>query len=174
MAAMKIRWSTTLISALLLSLCLVTFIPGGLKFASTWRELYFEGDGFKEQNYLMPMGCSALGFVMIGLIVLWTGYRKKDRWAWFVQLIIVLCFVFPGNILPPLLISMQNGGGVQWSYWLGMRWWGDPLGMGFALGVLNFLVMLVALLLPIKAFFWRSANSKVVGEYHNEDRTGGP
>jgi hypothetical protein len=31
----------------------------------------------KMQNYLMPMGLSSLGFVMIGLIVLWTGYRKN-------------------------------------------------------------------------------------------------
>jgi hypothetical protein len=77
------------------------------------------------------------------------------------MLIIVLFFVFPGNVLPLLLINMRNGG-VQWSYWFGIRWWGDPIGMG----VLTFLVMLAALLLPIKAFFWRSANSKAVDDYH--------
>jgi hypothetical protein len=153
---MKIRWNTTLISTLLLSLCLVTLIPTALQFISTWTKLYFEGDGFKEQDYLMPIGCFSLGFVMIGLIVLWTGYRKKERWAWFVMLILVLCYVFPGNVLPLLLINMQNGG-VQWSYWFGLSWLGDPVGMGFALGILNFLVMLVALLLPIKTFFWGSA-----------------
>lgn len=157
---MKIRWSTTLISALLLSLCLMTFIPGSLKFASTWRKLYFDAGDFKEQNLLMPLGFCVLGLVMIGLIVLWTGYRKRERWTWFVMLIILLFFVFPLNVLPPLLINMQEGGGVRWSYWFGIRWvWGDPVGMGFALGVITFLVMLVSLLLPIKAFFWRSANS---------------
>ncbi|HXC96335.1 MAG TPA: hypothetical protein VNU92_11590 [Edaphobacter sp.] len=88
---MKIRWSITSISALLLSLCLMTFIPVGLKFASTWREPYFEGGSFKEQNHLMPMGFSSLGFV------------------------------FPGNVLPPLLINMQNGGDFQWSYWFGTK-----------------------------------------------------
>ena len=40
---MKISWSTTLISTLLLTVCLVTFIPVGVKFASTWREPYIEG-----------------------------------------------------------------------------------------------------------------------------------
>ena len=57
---MKIRCNTTLISALLQSLCLVTFILGALKFASTWRELYLEADGFREQNLLMPLGFCAL------------------------------------------------------------------------------------------------------------------
>jgi hypothetical protein len=30
---------------------------------------------------------------------------------------------------------------------------------------------LVALLLPIKAFFWRSAKSKAVDEYHNDGKS---
>jgi F0F1-type ATP synthase membrane subunit a len=114
---MKIRCNTTLISALLLSLCLAKFIPVGVEFASTWRKAYF------------------------------------------VMLIIVLCFVFPGNVLPLLLINIRNGG-IEWSFWPQALREGEPL----ALGVLNFLVMLVALLLPIKAFFWRSANSNAVKE----------
>jgi hypothetical protein len=40
-----------------------------------------------------------------------------------------------------------------------------------AVGVLNFLVMLVALLLPIKAFFLRSVSLKAVDEYHEEDKS---
>jgi len=31
--------------------------------------------------------------------------------------------------------------------------------------------LLVALLLPIKAFFWRSAKSKAVDEYHNDGKS---
>ena len=71
------------------------------------------------------------------------------------MLVITLGFGIPDN-LTPLLINMQNGGGVQWSYWLGMKWWGDPLGRGFGLEVLISLVMLVALLLPIMTFFPKS------------------
>jgi hypothetical protein len=40
---------------------------------------------------------------------------------------------------------------------------GDP----FAFGVLTFLVMLVALLLPIKAFFWKSANLEETAKQMN-------
>lgn len=166
---MRIRKTTTLISGSVLSICLLTFIPVGLKFASTWKELYFEGNGFKEQNYLVLIGCSSLGFVLIGLVVLWTGYRKQDRWAWLVLLIIILLFVFPGNVLPPLLISAQNGGGVEWSYWLGVKWWRDPLGMKFALGFINFVIMLLALLLPIRAFWGGASNSNRTKMGHDQD-----
>jgi hypothetical protein len=48
---MKVRCDSTLISALLLSLCLVTSIPAGLRNASTWKELYFEWPGVKIQNF---------------------------------------------------------------------------------------------------------------------------
>jgi ABC-type uncharacterized transport system YnjBCD permease subunit len=82
-------------------------LPGSLRFASTWRELYFEAPGVKEQNLLMRLGFCSLGLEMIGLIVLWTGYRKKERWAWFVMLIILLFFVFPLNVLK-LLLDMQT------------------------------------------------------------------
>jgi len=164
---MKISWSTTLVSALFLTVCLVTFIPVGVKFASTWREPYIEGGMIKEQNYLTLLGFFSLGFVFIGLITLWTGYRRKERWAWLVMLAIIACFVFPGNVLPPLLISAQDGTGFHWSYWFGMRWWGDPLPMRFALGVLNFIVMLIALLLPVRAFWFSPPKSKTMDEYDN-------
>jgi hypothetical protein len=161
---MKIRFSTTLVSALLMSLCLMFFIPASLQFASTWKILYYDETlGFREPNLLMPLGFCALGFEVIGLIVLWTGYRKKECWAWFVMLSILLFFVFPDNVLK-LLLEMQTPA-FQWPYLLnGIRdvYWPS---ISTALGVLDFLVMLVALLLPIKAFFWRAANSKVVEEH---------
>ena len=128
-----------------------------------------EADGFREQNLLMPLGFCALGFVTIGLIVLWTGYRKKERWAWFVMLIILLCFIFPSNMLP-LLLNMQTPD-FEWSYWFqGIRE-GYRLSIWMGVEVLTFLVILVALLLQIKAFFGRSANSNAVEECHKEDKS---
>jgi hypothetical protein len=121
-------------------------------------------------------GFFILGFVMIGLIVLWTGYRKRERWAWFVMLIILLCLVFPFNVLPVLMLI--RAGNLQWSYLLVFGgvfweegWWhcftitffgcNCSVGLGclsvaIRIGLLNFLVMSVALLLPVKAFFWKS------------------
>jgi len=170
---MKKRCDATLISALLLSLCLVTLIPGSLKCASTWRELYVQMPGLKMQNYLMPMGLSSLGFVMIGLIVLWTGYRKNERWAWFVMLIILLFFIFPGGLLPLLLQTMLGGFGINLSginYYTEMKWVlkGNDIAIGIMMGLLIFPVMLVALLLPIKAFFWRHTAAQIKTESLHE------
>ena len=161
---MKTRCDATLISALVVSVCLMAFIPGSLRFASTWRELYFEAPGFREQNLLMPLGLCSLGLEMIGLIVLWTGYRRKQRWAWFVMLIILLFFVFPLNVLK-LLLDMQTPS-FDWSAWLqGIRGGYAP-SIWMAVGVFDFLVMLSALLLPIKAFFMRPL--RTVDEYRKE------
>lgn len=151
---MKMRWNATIISATVLSLCLISFVPVALKSAGTWRQLYFEQGGGREQNYLMPMGFSALGFVAIGLITLWTGYQKHERRSWFVVLIIILCFVFPGLVLPRLLESVETGG-IEWSIWFRVLKNGEALFVGYALDVLIFFVMMVALALPIK-FFWGS------------------
>ncbi len=174
---MKVRCNTTLISALLLSLCLVSFIPAALRNALTWKQLYFEWPGVRIQNYLMPFGFVYLGIVTIGLIVLWTGYRKRQRWAWFVMLIILLCFAFPSSVLPVFLqIRAQN---YQWSLLLDLLraspaegWWRclairpaccdyvvgiGCVAVGMLIGLLTFLVMSVALLLPVKAFFWSPA-----------------
>jgi hypothetical protein len=173
---MKVRCSSTFVSTLLLSLCLATFIPAALRNALTWRELYLDGPDMKVQNYLMPFGCVYLGIVTIGLITLWTGYRKGERWAWLVMLIILLCFSFPSVVLPVLLqIRAQNW---QWSLLLDLfrapqEGWRQCLaikpscceyavgiqcvGFGILIGLLQFLVMSLALILPLKAFFWRQA-----------------
>ncbi len=96
---------------------------------------------------------------MIGLVVLWTAYQKKERWAWFVMLVILLSFVFPLNVLK-LLLDMQTPS-FAWSYWFrGIREGYSP-SIWVAVGVLDFLVMSVALLLPIKAFFWRRPIAQV-------------
>jgi hypothetical protein len=132
----------------------MAFVPGSLRFVSTWKELYFETPGFREQNLLMPLGFCSLGLEIIGLIVLWTGYRRMQRWAWFVMLVILLFFVFPLNVLK-LLLDMQAPS-FDWSAWFqGIRGGYMP-SIWMAVGVLDFVVMLVALLLPIKAFFFRS------------------
>jgi hypothetical protein len=178
---------------MLLSLCLVTFIPGGLKFASTWRQLaFYQVAGFRVQNFLMPMGLFSLGFVTIGLTVLWTGYRKAERWAWFVMLIILLCFVFPSNALPVLL--QMRGDNHRWSDLLDLSgafretgWWHclaiafsglesigiECMAVWMVLGILVFLAMLIALLLPIKAFFWKS-HVPNTGDEHNEQDAPAP
>ena len=186
---MKIRCTTTSISTLFLSLCLVLMIPGGLRNASTWRDFNFLAPGLQQmQNYFVLLGFFTLGFAMIGLIVLWAGYRKNERWSWFVMLIILLCFSFPSAVLPVLMLI--RAGNLQWSYLLGFwgvfweeGWWHclmsvfhcDKCSVGLEcvsvvirIGLLKFLVASVALLLPVKAFFWRPPAAPVKVESPNE------
>lgn len=152
---MKIRWSSTLVSALLLSLCLLRCIPGSLRLISNWQELRFSC--VVVQNFSMSIGLYGIGFVAIGLIVLWTGYRKRERWAWFVMLIILLFFSFSGDVLPWI---MQFHTRAEWDLWAGGLRWGVWLRTGTGLGVTNFVVMSIALFVPIKAFFRTKMPSK--------------
>jgi len=142
--------------------------------ASTWKELYLGWAGGKIQNFWMQFGFIYLGIATIGLIVLWTGYRKRERWAWFVMLVILLCLDFPASVLPVLLqIRAQN---YQWSLLMDLLtpfreqgWWHclaikppgyvtsiECMAVGMLIGLVRSLVMWVALLIPVKAFFWRN------------------
>ena len=49
---------------------------------------------------------ASLAIILVGLIVVWTGYAKRSRPAWFVMLVIVWFWAFPRFILSiiPLLI----------------------------------------------------------------------
>jgi hypothetical protein len=174
---LKYRFSTTSISTLLLSLCLVPFISAGLRDASTWNEPFIKMPDGSMWNFMTPLGFVYLGIAMIGLIVLWRGYRKGERWAWFVMLIILLCFSFPSAVLPVLLqIRAQN---YQWSLLLDLLRASPPQGrwhcltstvsccvgiecaaFGMLIDLFAFLVMLVALLLPVKAFFRNTAEPR--------------
>lgn len=183
---MKVRFSTTSISAVLLSLCLVTIIPAAMMNAATWKELYIEWYGGKMQNFWTQFGFIYLGIAAIGLIVLWTGYRKGERWAWLVMLVILLCFDFPGSVLPVLLqIRAQN---YQWSLLLELLtpfreqgWWHclaikppdyvtgiECVAVGMLIGLVRSLVMWVALLIPVKAFFWRRPAAHLKAESPHE------
>ena len=163
--AMKVRCSTTSVSALVFSICLIMSIPAALGNASTWRELTLKLPYGAIWNFVAPLGVADLGIVAIGLIVLWTGYRRRERWAWFVMLIVLLSFSFPTSVLPIYRWSYLPGflGLLQEGGWHCLTILPSPsqsIGIGCAtvlttIGPLKFLVMSIALLLPIRAFFWK-------------------
>jgi len=150
---MKMRVNSTSISVLLITLSLLTFVPGALRLVSEgWREPYLEFPGLRFQNNFAMIGLFALGFVTVGLVALWTGYRRNERWAWFTIFLIWLFFYCPELILPGFINVKGIAVGFEWRAWLeGIRA-GDHLTIGVALGILNVVVMFVALLLPLRAF----------------------
>ncbi len=100
---MRIRFNTVFMSSVLLSIGLLSLVPASLHWASTWRQLNIAMPGVSLQNYFMPLGCYSLGLEVIGMIVLWTGYQRKERQAWCVMLLITVFLVFPLNGLKLLL-----------------------------------------------------------------------
>jgi glucan phosphoethanolaminetransferase (alkaline phosphatase superfamily) len=152
----------TVVSAVLLSLCLLLPTLGNLRLASTWREHYLVIGHYRPQNFTAPFGFCELGIQIIGMIVLWTGYRRHERLAWFVMFVILWCFFFPTYVLGTIL-DLQTVS-FQLSTWIeGIREGYEP-SIWAAEEALVFSVMLVALILPIKAFFRRPAKSNAADE----------
>ena len=159
---MRYRLNTVLVSSIILSLSLAALIPPNLSFASTWRRQYLQGGpGFWTQNYLMPIGFASLAIVMVSLIVVWAAYLKTARWAWFCMLIVVWIFVFPVYVLPLLLHIIQSGNPRRWSdwsAWIGSAVRAPGVDRDAIKGPCDFLIMGIALLLPVRSFFFKHPN----------------
>jgi ABC-type tungstate transport system substrate-binding protein len=92
-----------------------------------------------------------MALILIGLVVTWTGYLKSVRSAWFIMFIIAWVWAFPlvlVGFIPDLmripfheLISLALRGPAGNRAWL--------------YAVAQFTLMLIALILPVKSFFWR-------------------
>ena len=152
---MRIRRDAVFISSVLFTVSLLALIPHSLRYASTWPQRSIqETDRLWVQNYLMPVGFASLAFVLVGLIVIWMGYVKRVRWTWFVMFVLVWVFAFPVYMLP-VLLDLHAAESVNWSAWFWDAIKTPGIARDYAKGPLDFLLMLVALLLPIKSFFGR-------------------
>jgi len=150
---MMIRRDAVFISSVLFTITLLALVPHSLQLASTWQQRSLqETDRLWVQNYLMPIGFASLGFVLVGLIVTWTGYIKRVRWTWFVMLVIVWIFAFPVYMLPSLL-DWHAAGSVNWSPWFWNAIANPGIDRDYAKGPMVFLLMVIALILPIRSFF---------------------
>jgi hypothetical protein len=137
-------------------------VPGSLRFASTWKELYLYDMPEKGiENLLMPIGFYSLGLEIVGLVVLWTGFKNRERWAWcqncgsqFVMLVVLVCFIFPPYVLTLAVKTYEwKLGLADFAKLVRCSWEGDGQSIGIVLGALTFVVMLGALILPLRAFF---------------------
>jgi hypothetical protein len=140
-------------------------MPGSLRFVLTWVELNVIETQRSMENLTMWVGSYSLGIDIIGLIVLWIGFRKRERWAWFVMLVILLFYVFPGYVLTELVLFYKGKAGLSdFLQLIPLTWagnWQSMPSLGILLGLLTLVVMMVALLLPVKAFFWNTHTSVV-------------
>ncbi|MFI5115503.1 MAG: hypothetical protein ACHP8B_02270 [Terriglobales bacterium] len=152
---MKVRADSVLIASVLFTVALLSLVPPSLANALTGHNkmaLATLDTGFREVARMTgDLGIVCLAMILIGLIVTWTGYIKQARSAWFVMFVLTWAWAFPLLVLPwfsahwvvtfpELLYSAIHESAVP----------------RFAVeSVLIFLLMVIALLLPLRSFFGR-------------------
>jgi hypothetical protein len=164
---LKIRFDALAVSSILFALALLLLTPYALDLArTTYQSRYGDITVHPEAgipldqvvipNYAAPLGITSLAIIMIGLIVTWAGYSKGVRWAWFVMFVIVWVWAFPVVVLP------------LWRLWQGVDaipqrvTWAihevshdgpySYIARVFLQDNLIFLLMVLALVLPVKTF----------------------
>jgi hypothetical protein len=149
---MRVRPDSVFIASLLHTAALLYFIrPSLWNYFSLNHILLAPMDpvGFRGE----AQSVASLAVILIGLIVVWTGYAKRSRTAWFVMFVIVWFWAFPRFILSivPLLVRERSS-------FTFFEWLSDAvLGPGFQRDVVEltfaFSLMVIGLALPIGRVF---------------------
>jgi hypothetical protein len=112
--------------------------------------------GFRaEAQTAHYLGIACLAIILVALTTIWTGYVNRTRAAWLVMFIVVWLWAFPLFILP-YLSALTHGRIVlpfSDAFHEAISMPGTPRSVMESL--LIFLLMVIALILPIKAFFLR-------------------
>ncbi len=116
---------------------------------SNYPEAGIAQDQVVIPNYYAPIGIASLAAIAIGLLVTWAGYIKGVRWTWFVMFVIVWVWAFPVLILP-FLRDWNPRGSI--AYTLADAVHKSGMARIFVRDVLAFLLMVVALALPLGTF----------------------
>jgi hypothetical protein len=150
---MRIRRDTCFISCALFTIALLCLVPSLLSWAALSGGKMEESDTwFRAYVGAMNDAASAsLVVIAISLIVLWTGYINRARAAWFVMFVVVWAWAFPLLVLPLLTHRVD----LTFSEWLYNAIYQSGPARTWAESVLLFIVMLFALLVPIRSFFAR-------------------
>lgn len=153
---MRVRPDSVFISSLLHTVALLYLIRPSLWNSPLWTH-------FTPHILLAPMdnvlfrgeaqSAASLAVILIGLIVVWTGYAKRSRTAWFVMFVIVWFWAFPRFILSVVPLLIRERFTFTFAEWLsdaisGPGWPRDVVELHLA-----FLLMVIALALPMGRVF---------------------
>jgi hypothetical protein len=134
------------ISAVLFTLALLAMTPDCVSAALVFRR---KPESLDFLN-LGTLGIVSVAMIIIGLVVTWTGYLKKERWTWFVLLTMTCGWAFPDRMLPFILfLNPKFTAGQLISD--ALREPGPPRVLMTSICILS--LMLIALLLPIRSLF---------------------
>jgi|ERR1700683_3005757 hypothetical protein len=141
-AVNKIRYDTVFVSSLLFTVALLFPVPELIKDAM-----------YKKDALLQAVGFASLANILVGILVAWTGFIRRFRIAWLVMFIIVWVWAFPVLILP----LFEGKIDVTLAEWLADAWHRPGSGRIYAENIVLFSTLALALLLPLKSFFWKGA-----------------
>jgi hypothetical protein len=140
---------------MLFTIALLMLTPAMCRDAATIPESFIRGEltaVIWPRNCLAFAGITSLAVILIGLIVTWAGYIKAARWTWPVMFVIVWVWAFPALILPYLRPWKGEATNAQ-LFASTISQAGRARSLVEIL--LAFLLMVVALILPVKTFFAR-------------------
>jgi hypothetical protein len=138
-SGMKIRHDPVFASSVLFTIALL------------FPALDFLRDAAYKDALLQAVGFASLANILVGLVVVWTGFTRRYRWAWLVMFIIVSVWAFPVLVLPILHGKID----VTFVEWLAEAWRWPGSARIYGENIVLVSIMVVALLLPLKSFFWK-------------------
>jgi hypothetical protein len=142
---LKMHKDSVFISSVMFTIALVLPIPNCMKVA--WSN---DNASFQRESF------ACLTIALLGLLIVWTTFIRRIRSAWFAMSIIVWIGAFPIMVLPLL----QHHWALTPTEWIYSAIFQQGLPRRWALSVCLFMLMLVALLLPIKAFLKSSEKTQ--------------
>jgi hypothetical protein len=151
---MRIRADSALISSALFTLALLNLVPEGLLYFSSGTDKValarFDAGVRAQLQTWHYYGVASLAITLIALIVVWTWYIKRARSAWFVMFVVTWAWAFPLFAWPylrgPKVFTLPE--------WIFNAIYEPGHPRTAAQLVLTFSAMVIALLLPIKSFFF--------------------
>lgn len=151
---MKPRADSVFISSVLFTIALLCLLPAAmwnLRAANDKALIAKLDDGFRAQAQTASyLGFACLAIILIGVIVLWTGYVNRSRSAWLVMCVIAWVWAFPLFVSP----LFEGKIVVTFSEWIHAAISEPGLPRTLTEAVLIFLSMVIALILPVRAFFF--------------------
>lgn len=161
---MRIRRDAFFVSSVLFTIAFLLLVPPTWQNAQAGHPFWHFGrDAQRDKVVLVSMGSELanyavllgqfgvanLALIVVVLIVIWKGYVKKLRWTWFVMFVIVWAWYFPLLVLPSLEY-LRGFNLIKWlSSWVDLSSWSYNAPVWVSI----FLLMLVALILPVGSFF---------------------
>jgi hypothetical protein len=153
---MKIRADLALVSGVLLTIALLSLVRAGTWYLNDGAALANLETGWRfAAQRSRHLGVACLAITLVGLIVIWTGYVRRARAAWVLMAVITWAWAFPLFAWPqlkgPRVFTVPE--------WIFNAIYAHGDDRTVAQLVLSSLFMVIALLLPIRSFFFSRETS---------------